>query len=425
MMTSIQRDRGWRGKANFQTSCITIAAVMVAMAFTLPAEAQTYNVIHSLSGGGDGSIPFAGLTMDRAGNLYGTTSSGGQIGGNCSIFGCGVVFKMKRSGSSWVLTPLYTFLGGSDGANPLARVTIGPDGSLYGTTNSGGTGCDLSGGCGTVFRLRPPATACGNPLCRWTETVLHRFTGPDGASPLYGDLIFDQAGNIYGTTEDGGASGNGVVFKLSPSGGGYTETVLHSFASSSNGAVPAGGVIFDNAGNLYGTTQFGGTVNHGTVYELSPSGSGWTETVLSSLENVGTQSLGGLIFDSAGNLYGTTSGGGPQNGGTVFELQPSNGSWTDIEIQHFSGDGGPTGTLTMDAAGNLYGTAERVNSNGVVFKLSPEGSGWAYSELHDFGGGNDGLFPFGNVVLDASGNLFGTTSAGGTSDSGVVWESSP
>jgi len=195
------------------------------------------------------------------------------------------VFKLTHRGSGWALNTLYSFRGGQDGAFPEARAIIGPDGALYGTTAGGGGGSCTQyyySGCGTVFRLAPPASACKIALCPWTETVLYRFTGQtDGASPTLGDLLlFDQAGSLYGTASLGGSSnctqGCGVVFKLTPSNGGWTETTVYSFTGP-DGAWPFGGLIFDAAGNLYGTTESGGSYNYGAIYELMPSDSGWNE----------------------------------------------------------------------------------------------------------------------------------------------------
>ena len=236
-----------------------------------PARAQTFSVIHNFSGGQDGATPSAGLTMDKAGNFYGTTFSGGGKA-------LGAIYRLKRSGSRWVADGLYSFLGGaSDGAQPLARVIFGPDGSLYGTTSLGGPGQFCSLGCGIVYQLRPPATFCRSVTCPWTETILHFFGAyPDGFFPT-GELIFDEAGNLYGTTDLGGVEA-GIVYELTPSGNDWTESILHSF-SGQGGYEPYGGLISDNAGNLYGTTQDGGLNYAGTVFRLTYSGSGWTESL--------------------------------------------------------------------------------------------------------------------------------------------------
>jgi len=207
------------------------------------AQAQAFTLLHTFTGP-DGSEPAAGLAMDRAGRLYGTTVYGG------SSPGLGTVFQLSRKGSGWVLNRIYNFNGNStnDGGRPFAGLTIGPDGSFYGTTYEGGGGCSLTNrGCGTVYNLKPPASACKSALCPWAETVIYRFVGgSDGAQPGYGNLVFDQAGNIYGTTSSGGVSG-GTVFELTPSNGGWTESVLHSFTGGSDGAIPWGGLVLDKS----------------------------------------------------------------------------------------------------------------------------------------------------------------------------------
>ena len=413
--------------ARAATAALAIATVFaLTVVLTQSAQPQTLKVLHSFTGGGDGASPGAGVTMDQAGNLFGTTASGG-------IDDNGTVFRLSKRGSGWVLNPLYLFLGGSDGATPYARVVFGPDGSLYGTTyDGGGDGC--SGyGCGTVFSLKPPATACKTALCPWTETVLYRFTGgSDGAKPEGGDLILDQAGNIYGTAgiggyQDGGCSnlgGCGVVFELTPSNGGWTEKILYSFSGGSDGAQPYAG-LFDQSGNLYGTTLLGGSSGDGTVFQLTPSGSGWTENVLYTFQdgNDGAFPDGGLIFDQSGNLYGTTLFDGKDGGGTVFKLTPSNGSWTYSLVYSFTGSEGPAANLAMDGAGNLYGTTylDGAYGQGSVFKLTRSGGSWTYTSLHDFTGGGDDGQPVSNVTFDANGNLYGTSYLA----YGVVWEITP
>lgn len=400
-----------------QTSALVLAVIIVIAASA--AHAQTFTILHTFTGQGDGGRPYAGLTIDQAGNFYGTTSAGGA--------GYGTVFKLTHSGSGWVLSTLYAFQGGSDGGYPYARVVFGPDHALYGTTSSGG-------GHGTVFRLRPPSRPCRSINCPWTQTVLYRFTGTDdGGNPGYGDLAFDAAGNIYGTTMDGGANcfpyyNCGVVFKLTRSGESWTESVLYSFSQSGNGGdIPYAGVILDSAGNLYGTTVIGGVDNGGVLFQLTQSGSSWTETVLHSFGglNDGIGPIGGPTMDRQGNLYGTTaSGPGNENVGTVYELQPSGDSWTySILPASLSGFGGPEDALTMDAAGNLYATSYGGGSStyGNVFKLTPLGGSWTYTDLHDFNG-HDGADPIGSVVLDAHGNVYGTTSEFGY---GEIWEITP
>jgi uncharacterized repeat protein (TIGR03803 family) len=254
--------------------------------------------LHSFTARADGAEPWVGLTMDPAGNLYGTTLYGCVTGG-CFGNGCGIVFKLSRVGSSWTLSPLYTFSGGSDGAFPAARVIRGPNGTLYGSTVEGG-----SGNAGVVFSLQPPAHVTGRVFSPWTETVLYQFGNvPDGNYPS-GDLLFDAAGNIYGTTENGGYECEdtvycGTVYELTPHGGGWSENILYEFTNG-NLAIPLGGVISDQAGNLYGTTSNG----PGAVYELLRSGSGWTENTLFEFgyEGGGYSPASGVIFDPLGHL---------------------------------------------------------------------------------------------------------------------------
>ncbi len=401
------------------------------LAFTLafvcgaPALAQTFTVIHNFAGGQDGSQPVSGLTKDKAGNFYGTASAGGA--------GYGTVFKLTHKNSAWILSPLYSFMGGNDGAGPVATMVVGPNGTLYGSTAAGGGGACSKiyeySGCGTIFNLRPGAAACKTALCPWTETVLYRFSGgSDGAYPI-GELLFDQAGDIFSTTADYlQFVSSGTVFELTPSGGGFVKSLAHRF-SGSDGQYPAAGVIFDQSGNLYGTTYYGGAHGYGAVYQLTPSGSGWTENVLYSFQNGsdGADVAAGLVFDSAGNLYGAATTGGSGGGGTVFELTPSGGHWTLSVLYSFTGSGGPASSLIMDTSGNLYGTTVEDGTHGAgnVFKLTPSDGGWTYTDLYDFTGGNDGGNPFGSLVLDANGNLFGTTEAGGANGYGVIFENSP
>jgi len=402
--------------------------LIVLLGLTLAAvQAQTFTVLHTFSGGADGANPLAGLTLDQAGNLYGTASQGGV--------GYGNVFKLAHQVSGWVLNPLYQFHGLPDGFFPEARVVFGPDGTLYGTTFYGGIaggGCAQGGPlqCGTVFQLKPPPSACKTALCPWTETQLYEFNSqPNLFWPNFGDLIFDHAGNLYGVAFEGGQY-NGGVFQLTPSNGGWTETNIYTFPYNGNGE-PIGGVTSDTAGNLYGTTY--GTPpasRYGTVYELTPSGSGWTESTLYTFQNGsdGASPRGDLIMDAAGNLYGTTSVGGPGVGGTVWELSPSNGSWIYGVIYSFPGSNfGPFGPVLMDAAGNLYGTtlAGGAYQEGSVFKLTNTDGAWTYTTLHDFSNGSDGRSPYGHLILDSNGNLYGTAGWGGSTNNGVIWEITP
>jgi uncharacterized repeat protein (TIGR03803 family) len=401
-----------------RTIAVTAAIALAVVIIAPEARAQTLSILHTFTGGQDGGQPQAGLTMDQAGNFYGTTTYGGAK--------YGTVFKLSQAGSAWTLSTLYSFQGGgSDGAYPIARVLFGPDGALYGTTNGGG-----DYGFGTVFSLRPPITACRSVQCPWTETVLHSFAGfGDGINPWYGDLAFDAAGNIYGTTFGGGQGGGGTVFKLTPSGESWTESVLYSFSQAgSDGYLLYAGVVLDGAGNIYGATLGGGINNQGVVFQLTHPGSSWMETVLHLFggTNDGSGPYGALIVDQKGNLYGTTFKGGSTGAGTVYELQPSGNSWTYsilADLPAFANGGGPTGALAMDAAGNVYATtyADGFVGAGNLFELTPSGGSWTYTDLHDFNG-QDGYHPYGGVVVDAHGNIYGTTYGPGK---GEVWEFTP
>ena len=411
---------------------VGVATVMLALAimFVLAvvasqaAQAQTFNVIHTFTGGNDGGNPSAGVTI-KAGVLYGTTFGGGNLSCNAP-HGCGTVYQMKHIGSGWTFNSLYSFAGVSDGAIPTAPVVFGPDGALYSTTEFGGNN-------GNVFKLRPSATACKTALCPWSESSLYTFQGgTDGSKPI--GLVFDQAGNIYGTTSSGGAYGEGTVYELTPSGSGWTESLLHSFGAYLDGITPYRSVlIFDNAGNLYGTTYYGGQYNAGSVFQLAPSVSGWTESIIYSFQGNGDGRFpySGLIIDQSGNLYGTTTDAGTGYGGTIFELSPSGGGWTYSVLYSLNGalgqSCGPAYALTMDAVGNLYDTTEcdGAHAFGNVFKLTNTGGSWTYASLYDFTGGNDGWFPLSGVALDTSGNLYGTTYYGGSDNFGVVWEITP
>ncbi len=321
----------------------------------------------------------------------------------------------------------------------MRRVIFGKDGTLYGTTGYGGNLQNCAGGCGAVFNLKPQPTPPTTPLTPWLETPLYRFNGgSDGANPYGADIIFDQAGNIYGTTYNGGAGscsgGCGTVYKLTPSNGSWTESILYSFTQGGDGQHPWGGVIFDQSGNLYGTTVYGGAYGTGTIYKLTPSGSGWTESILYSFTGGtdGANPYAGLISDPAGNLYGATGTGGSGNGGTAFELAPSNGGWTFKLLYTFTGAsgqfaGGPVANLAFDSAGNLYGTThgDGPYNYGAVFKLTPASGSWNYTSLHDFTGGDDGGYPRSNITFDKNGNMYGTAASGGTMNYGVVFEITP
>ena len=384
---------------------ILACAATALLASSEAACAVGYRILHTFTGqNGDGALPADGLIRDGAGNLYGTTSEGGNDSGR------GTVFKIAPDGTE---TVLYSFCGQGnclDGGFPEAGVIRDGAGNLYGTTSAGGSGCQICGGGGTVFKLAPDGT----------ETVLYNFCNEngyctDGYMPEAG-VIRDSAGNLYGTTASGGNAGCngddkcGVVFRLAPDG---TEKVLYDF-SQGDGYDPVASVIRDKAGNLYGTTYLGGTSNGGVAFELAPDG---TETVLRSFAggNDGANPAAGLITDNAGNLYGTTEfggGGGCDGGatcGVVFELAPDG---AETVLHAFSnGNGGDSGNpiagVVRDKAGNIYGTTYwgGTYNRGTVFKIAPDGTA---AVLHSFGGAGDGDGPRAGLVQDKD-YLYGTT----------------
>jgi uncharacterized repeat protein (TIGR03803 family) len=357
--------------------------------------AGTETVLYGFAGAADGNSPQASLIRDSNGNLYGTTYVGGPANR-------GVVFKITAAGKEKVL---YAFTGGDDGGYPLGGLVRDSAGNLYGTTLGGGTA-----GAGVVYKL----TAAG------VESVLYSFKGgADGSEPT-GSLVRDAAANFYGTTEHGGTgncfSGCGVVFKLSAAG---VETLLYTFTGT-GGAYPMSGVIRDAAGNLYGTTDSGGT-NHGVVFEINAAGQESTLYTFTGGAD-GGQPYGGLVRDSAGNLYGTTQTGGSSFYGTVYKVTPAG---EESVLYPFTGkaDGGfPYGNLIRDAHGDLYGTTQLGGEAGVVFELSSTGQ---ESVLYSFTGGADGGRPYAGVIADSAGNLYGTAFTGGSEQSGVVFKLTP
>jgi uncharacterized repeat protein (TIGR03803 family) len=399
---------------------VALALVVVlgrVLVMTPSAEAHadtTFTVLYSFKWGAtDGAFPVGGLLRDSAGNLYGTTEYGGSSN-NCSG-GCGTVFKLDTTGKE---TVLHSFVGTpTDGQSPYAGLVRDAAGNLYGTTLSGG-----ASDFGTVFKLDTTGT----------ETVLHSFVGsPTDGQYTQGVLVRDSAGNLYGTTLNGGSSSNcsggcGTVFKLDTTG---TETVLHSFVGSpTDGANPFAGLLRDAAGNLYGTTAYGGNKTAyfcafgcGTVFKVDTTGA---ETVLHNFiggRADGTTPTGGLVRDAAGNFYGTTRQGGSFSKGTVFKLDTTG---TETLLHSFTGhpDGWePEVGLVRDAAGNLYGTTYKGGASvkGMVFKVDATG---AETVLYSFHGGAEGWLPEAGLIQDAAGNLYGTTTQGGTYGDGTVFK---
>jgi uncharacterized repeat protein (TIGR03803 family) len=398
-------------------------AIVFALTVVLmqSAQAQTYTVLHNFTGGQDGATPLAGVTIDKAGNLYGATYTGG-------IANQGTVFKLAHKGAGFVFNTLHGFESG-EGNGPYAKVTIGPDGALYGTTQMGIAGSGGYLGIGTVFNLRLPPAACKSALCPWSYSLVYDFPrgGSNGAFPDNA-VVFDQDGNMFGTTPS--LQSYGDVYELQPSNGGWTQSVIFTFADLSTGTQPVGDLIRDQSGKLYGVTFTGGANDDGVVYQLVPSGSGWTENVLHIFDHNsdGANPGGGLLLDKAGNLYGTTGGNGGWGVGTVFMLTPAGGTWNETILHNFERNENPEASITMDTAGNLYGTTLMGGQDGAgtIFKMTPGSGGWTYTVLKEFNGTcNDGCSPFSDVTMDASGKLYGTTSQGGTHGQGVVWQITP
>jgi uncharacterized repeat protein (TIGR03803 family) len=394
---------------------------------TIPeGGAGSENVLSDFVGSSGPKLPYAGLIFDNAGNLYGTAELGGTNNQ-------GTVFELTPNANGvWTQTVLYNFTGNADGGQPYGGLLFDSAGNLYGTTNFGGS-TNCSQGCGTVFKLAPNSGG-------WKESVLYSFTGgSDGREP-FARLLFDSRNNLYGTTLLGGnigsvcSAGCGTVFKLTPTSGGWTESVLYAFQGGADGASPYDGLTFDTAGNLYGTASAGGAAASGVVFKLTPGSSGWSENVIHTFGGGGDGKYpyGDLIFDTSGNLYGTAYQGGGHGYGMVFELRPnSKGRWPEKVLHSFANTpaGNPVAGLVMDSAHNLYGTTilgeteSSCNGGcGTLFKLSSSAGAWSYKVIHRFGQGTDGYHPSGDLILDASGNIYGTTQAGGSSGSGTVFQ---
>jgi len=396
------------------------------------AWTQTFKVLHNFGPiNNDGFAPDAGLILDGNGNLYGTTVEGGS---ECGDYGCGTVFELTpNQDGSWSEAVIHSF-NGNDGANPYAPVAFDSRGNLYGTTEHYGTGIN-----GTLYELVPGVGGM------WSEITRHIFSGgwDGGGSRLLTNagVVVNSAGRLFGTTPGGGAYGGGVVYSLAgPSANG--EIILHAFGHGNDGGMPTGLLTFDASGNIYGTAYIGGSNGAGIVFKLTPNRLrvGWTETVLYSFTGTpfgggpdGANPTNGVVFDAAGNLYGTTQYGGNISG-TVFELSPNpDGSWTESILHAFDGrtEGGNPQRLSLDNTGNIFSTnvAGGPYTYGTVFKLAPSSGGqWTITILHPFTSGLDGGWPWGGVVLDSSGNLYGTTVLGGTGGhefGGVAFELTP
>lgn len=400
-------------QSNFRLTMTLSVVVLTLIVASTQAAAQSESLLYSFTSNGG---PQAGVVFDSAGNLYGSTP--------------GSVYELTpQAGGAWTEKTLYTFPSGVDAEGTPSFDSAG---NLWGGTFA------FTGNAGTIFELTPSGGGS------WTEQTVYTFppTGVHGNAP-YGGVIFDKSGNIYGTTFYGGAYGGssdgipgGTVFELvKQSGGGYTEKLLHSFGNGSDGYYPFAGLIFDSAGNLYGTSTRGGAYGDGTVFELIHQTNGqWKEKILHNFGSPapydGQLPYTSLIFDSAGNLYGTTTRGGTDGNGTAFELIPqTDGRWKEKILLNLEGSNGDyaSSALVFDSTGNLYGATffGGLYGGGVAYELLPRSDGyWSQSILHNFGNGTDGSGSLGSVTFNA-GHLFGTTQSGGTGEFGTVWEIQP
>jgi uncharacterized repeat protein (TIGR03803 family) len=383
------------------------AGSLLTLSIAAAAQAQTESILHDFVPLPDGTSPSGQLAQDSTGNLYGSAEGG--------FYGNGVVYELSPTkNGTWTQKVLHNFAGGSDGWGS-GEVSLDSAGNVYGITNGEGTTY-----CGTLYKLSPSATGV------WTENIIHEFcSSPTDASTPAGPIIIDAAGNIYGTSIGGGANGGGTVYRFSPTAGGaWTEDILYSFTfRGAGGSTPGSRLLLDSSGNIYGTTSLGGNLDCnnggygpqdgcGVVFQLTPASDGtWTENVLYTF--AATNSLieypqTGLLMDSAGNLYGVQG-----DNVTLFQLQPSaQGQWT---FNVLSSSNSIEGELAMDSSGNLYGETPGVNNCvsaqcGSVFELQNTGTGWNFTTLYTFPViSTESTYPTGGVTLDASGNIFGAT----------------
>lgn len=368
---------------------VTLIA-LVSLAGT--GRAQSFATLYTFTGGADGGHPYASLVRDSKGNLYGTTYYSGK-------FSAGVVFKLPPNGKEKVL---HAFSGGSDGAYPYSSVVLDAAGNVYGTTAGGG-----HFGAGTVFEITPQGKF----------KTLHAFQGPpDGASPM-GGLIFDSAGNLYGTTLTGGTSELGNVFKLSPTG---KITNLLSF-NGANGAQPyLTNLVMDKNGDIYGITQQGGANNLGVLYKLSKGKQTLLHTFTGQTSD-GCSPMGIPAMDSHGNLYGTAEACGANSYGLIWQWSPKTG---ETILHNFDANdcAFPYAGVILDGSGNLYGVTQvgGFYGYGTVYEFNGGGLTLLYSFAQSVGAN-----PYGGVIRDAKGNLYGTVSDGGSDNWGIVWEIAP
>ncbi len=396
---------------------------VLALSLYASAASPKFRVLHAFAGGAsDGGYPISKLAIDQFGDLFGTTTGGGSLT-ECSSIGCGTAFELSSRNGRWQETVLLDFSPSSSGGfpDPAGPVVFDSKGNVYGIENFGGDAL------GAVYQL----ARSGNV---WTENVLHSFSGTgDGFYP-YGGLVRDAAGNIYGSTTNGGANGLGTVFELASNADGtWTYNIIYDFGNAGpyDAEGPYGPLAVDASGSLYGTSQSGGTYGYGTVFKLSASNGVWTDTVLFNftLDYGSTPNPFGVVMDALGNLYGTTTQGGPYGVGTIYKLTPTAGFWTRTVLHTFAGTDGayPFGGLAIDKSGTLYGTSDSGGTFGYgnVYKLSSANGKWGQTILHAFSKGTDGANPFAGVTLDQQGNLYGVAANGGAYGQGIVFEITP
>jgi uncharacterized repeat protein (TIGR03803 family) len=398
---------------------MTAAAILCTATSGEAAVKET--TLYSFTGGNDGSFPHAGVIADAKGNFYGVTSSGGANH-------AGVIFELSppaKGDTTWTQTTLYSFTGGNDGANPQAGLMMDAKGNLYGTTYSGG-----ATGNGVVFEL-----ARHKSKGTWTYHTLWGFTGGNDGGVPAGSLTMDSAGNLYGTTTQGGTGVFGTVFELSPNGKKWSESVLYNFTGNNDGGEPMGNVLLGKDGDLYGTTAGYGQFNYGVVYKLTAQGGGnWGFSVLHAFAggSDGEVPRDGLIQDANGTLYGATAGFA-ESYGNVFQMSTDGSNYNVIYSiiggQGFTGNG-PWQTVSLGADGTIYGTtyADGASSFGEVFQLTPEGNSWTSKVLYTFPGGAGGQYSYSKVWLDKLGRLYGTTygvAGQGGFFPGTVWRIKP
>jgi uncharacterized repeat protein (TIGR03803 family) len=404
----------------------------VASATLIHGQA-TETVLHSFTGFGADGYPYAPVTFAPDGTLYGTTSTTNATG--CGFSGvCGTVYQLSSAtqGRKYeVIATFYDDFWSYFGGFPVAGITLDSQGNLYTSLSQGGFSFDRCiedpFGCGMIVALVPRADRGAR------VRYLYDFVGPDdGARPSTG-VIFDEAGNLYGTASSWGPGLNGVVFQLKPGLPRWQYNVVHAF-DGKNGGAPASTPVFDRDGSLYGTALVSSR-GGGLIYQLSPRPDGsWSYTQLYNFSGGadGGSPKGDLVLDAAGNLYGSTQTGGDLsacNGigcGTVFQLSQQSGQWKQRTIYRFTGADGanPVAGLVLDSAGNLYGTTQFGGAfgSGTIFELSPSGNLWNQTVLYSFSCGNDGGMPSAKLTLDTTGNLYGTTLLGGSSNFGVIFE---